>query len=60
MPEPFTDTAHARRTRLQEIALTYVERYWARVHPEERLAFLTQVLTLREWQQLQQLMAQKG
>lgn len=59
MPEPLGDHAQPRRTRLQEIAMDYIVRYWDRLHPEERLEFLTQALTQKEWRQLQQRMAQK-
>lgn len=41
-------------TRLQEIALEYVERYWDRVHPEDRLALLLTRLTAQERRKLVQ------
>jgi hypothetical protein len=59
MPEPLGDPIPPRRTRLQEIAMDYIVRYWERLHPEERLEFLTQALTQKEWRQLQQRMAEK-
>jgi hypothetical protein len=46
-------------TKLQDIAWQYVTRYWDRLHPEERLEFLTEVLTKREWDTLRSMMADK-
>jgi hypothetical protein len=54
MPEPFADPAPPRRTRLQEIALDYVERYWARLHTADRLAIVRQALTAQERQWLRE------
>ena len=35
-------------TRLQEIALEYMQRYWQHLHPEDRIEFLTAMLTTQE------------
>lgn len=36
------------RTRLQAIAYDYVQRYWARLHPDDRLAVIVEHLTRQE------------
>lgn len=51
--------AELKTTKVQDIAWHYVTTYWDRLHPEERLIFLTNVLTEREWKQLQDRMLHK-